>query len=298
MTPDTPRSFYRLLPEDKREPVMSTEGSTQDTKAELNNMSENSGTTTSTATEPTRRRRRVLPPPCFSSTTTSSKPRTARPCPIDDPTLHQGRKRSKPHVEGDWPTHIYLSLEIPDEVKKLIDKVVEQLPQDTRKWHSLMITQDNKLHLSLSRPLTLKAHQRQTFRSSLTHAISKAGHVKFHFARFCSLVNDDRSREFLALEVGSGHSTLKELIERINWVLSSFCLEEYYSKPIFHSSLCWRSMKDEVDEKLIIKESILQELNEIKDLDLLRSLEWVIEEVKLVIGKSVWSMELKNGLMK
>ncbi|KAG0144503.1 hypothetical protein CROQUDRAFT_659942 [Cronartium quercuum f. sp. fusiforme G11] len=276
---------------------MSTEGPTQDTKAELNKMSENSGTTTSTSTTTEPTRRRVLPPPCFSSTLTSSNP-TARPCPIDDPTLHQGRKRSKPHVEGDWPTHIYLSLEIPDEVKKLIDKVVEQLPQDTRKWHSLMMTQDNKLHLSLSRPLALRAHQRQTFRSSLTHAISNAEHVKFHFARFCSLVNDDRSREFLALEVGSGHSTLNELIERINWVLSSFCLEEYYSKPIFHSSVCWRLIKDEVDEKLIIKESILQGLNEIKDLDLLRSLEWLIEDVKLVIGKSVWSIELKNGLMK
>lgn len=43
-------------------------------------------------------------PPAFHDLYASSTRVSVR----DDPELHGGRKRVIPHVEGNWPTHIYL----------------------------------------------------------------------------------------------------------------------------------------------------------------------------------------------
>jgi U6 snRNA phosphodiesterase len=69
----------------------------------------------STATEPKglKRKREIYPTNSSELPPLPSKfydlyASTTRVSTRDDPNLHGGRKRITPHVEGNWPTHLYI----------------------------------------------------------------------------------------------------------------------------------------------------------------------------------------------
>lgn len=118
---------------------------------------------------------------------------SARVSVIDDPSLHGGRKRVIPHVEGNWPTHVYLECKsaclgssvqltrlgypTKDELVILGDIISQtegKVSGETMNMHSLLhsdLGAQLPLHISLSRPVVLRTEQRHSFLETLEKGI-------------------------------------------------------------------------------------------------------------------------------
>ncbi|CAG8769812.1 13559_t:CDS:2, partial [Gigaspora rosea] len=103
------------------------------------------------------------------------------------------------------------------------------------------ISGDSKLHISLSRPLFLKYFQIERFWDNLRKGFEDK---KRNFT------NDEKTRSFLALEVGKGINELKTLLEHVNKVAKDFRQEEFYENPRFHASILWSVGDNPIYESL------------------------------------------------
>jgi U6 snRNA phosphodiesterase len=120
---------------------------------------------------------------------------TVRTSTQDDPALHGGRKRVTPHIEGNWPTHVYLEWHPKAAESEVLTGVVdaqlktatsEDSSQGPRKRNgfgedgvkSLLYSELGvplPLHISLSRPLVLRTEQRAAFLDQLKTSVQACG---------------------------------------------------------------------------------------------------------------------------
>ncbi|RIB09282.1 hypothetical protein C2G38_280009 [Gigaspora rosea] len=186
---------------------------------------------------------------------------------IEDPSSHQGRVRTKPHVEGNWATHVYMEVVIPEDFKSLLRKMKicaqnaanddieiisyinnnhdyddyddnddynDNYNNDDAKETNFRfpntqeISGDSKLHISLSRPLFLKYFQIERFWDNLRKGFEDKKRFSLSFSEISNFTNDEKTRSFLALEVGKGINELKTLLEHVNKVAKDFRQEEFY----------------------------------------------------------------------
>ncbi len=117
------------------------------------------------------------------------------PIPIDDPTRHQGRVRTNPHVEGQYATHVYISLRLKSQsaIYRLLRDVVTEAKtrvpslQEACKVESEgTSSKGSELHISLSRPIYLRSYQREDFKREVMR-ISKQ--QKPYVAPYVPLLN-------------------------------------------------------------------------------------------------------------
>ncbi|KAL0960875.1 hypothetical protein HGRIS_005890 [Hohenbuehelia grisea] len=161
------------------------------------------------------------------------------PVPKDNPALHQGRVRTQPHVDGQFAAYVYVPVRVdrsspltgllrdvlqharsmvgilhgmPGSLQALMDESSDAADfSDTRRNDEPL-----ELHISLSRPLLLRAHQRDELKRAVKGIAKDHTSFKASFATFTDLTNDERTRTFLAMEVGAGHH---EVSHRSRYIL-------------------------------------------------------------------------------
>ncbi|KAI0718424.1 hypothetical protein C8T65DRAFT_804065 [Cerioporus squamosus] len=177
--------------------------------------------------------------------------------PVDDPALHQGRRRTTPHVEGQFAAYVFIPVAVPKKSKLfgLMSRIFSTAKESVPILHPIGFTEADvdaaregpsisddghvELHISLTRPTYLRAHQRDEFRRAVQAATRTRVKFPASFATVSELMNDERTRTFLTLEVGAGHDYLKELSDSLTPALRSIRQKEFYEQPRFHASLAW-----------------------------------------------------------
>lgn len=173
---------------------------------------------------------------------------TVRRSVVDDPSLHQGRRRQTPHVAGQWPTHVYVEWHPMRAQHDTLDAIVGLAAADLRAHDAdatlySALTSDLgaplPLHISLSRPLSLPTADKDAFVARLTQAVRRAGPA---FAvRPTALAwhsSPGSGRTFLVLGVaGPG---LAALLARCNATAALFGQPALYAADAaFHVSIAW-----------------------------------------------------------
>ncbi|KAJ5114493.1 hypothetical protein NUU61_000252 [Penicillium alfredii] len=234
----------------------------------------------------------------------------------DDPSLHGGRKRVIPHVEGNWPTHLYLEwYPSKGELPLLADLIAQAEDQHDQKAeiHSLLhsdLGAQLPLHISLSRPVVLRTEQRALFTETLQNTIRDSHISPFEVVpdSLDWVSNYEQTRWFLVLRVRKpANDGLNRLLRVSNDSLALFDQPPLYQDPrpsrasargqdsglcpdsshYFHISLAWNLS----DPSSSARDRVAS-----TDLRPLRELRVRFSSVKAKIGNHVASIPLPTAV--
>ncbi|KAF9304781.1 poly(U)-specific 3'-to-5' RNA exonuclease [Mortierella antarctica] len=178
--------------------------------------------------------------------------------PADNPDKHQGRVRSRPHIDGSWPVHVYLDVKLSEEMFDIVSSFTESARKLVPKTISMLqsiqaVRADPKatpieaksaddateLHISLTRPIYLQALHIGRFVSDVREAFKGKKRFNVSFAGLQTFSNDDKTRSFLSLRIGSGHSELERLLVEMDEIVERYAQPKFYEEPEFHASFAW-----------------------------------------------------------
>jgi U6 snRNA phosphodiesterase len=89
--------------------------------------------------------------------------------PLDDPSKHQGRTRATPHVDGQWAAYVYVPILLRGTLRSIVERAFVIAKREATTVRVLGgsnpdsedVADVRELHISLTRPFFLRAHQRE-----------------------------------------------------------------------------------------------------------------------------------------
>ncbi|KAF9439013.1 nuclear protein localization protein 4 [Entomortierella beljakovae] len=194
--------------------------------------------------------------------------------PPDNSGKHQGRIRTRPHIEGSWPVHVYLgtvgwivklSNEMFGVISSLIRNVRMTVPSTESLLHSIKAQRDSKsipteaedtddcseLHISLTRQIYLQELHIGRFISDVRDAFKVKRRFNLSFSSVQGFSNEENTRSFLSLRVGSGHAEIKSLVDEMDIIVKRYSQPTFYDNPEFHASFAWAVGGEVLNEETV-----------------------------------------------
>jgi len=134
-----------------------------------------------------------------------------------------------------------------------------------------------EIHISLSRTIFLKYFQHERFSDLFFEKLSNITSFYLSFDNFQSYINDDKTRSFFGLNVGTGYENLYNIMKIIDDIVISFHQKPFYTPPQYHASIAW------AEDKAIINETIIKKFKQ-KYLNQIINKLILVKEIHLKIG--------------
>ncbi|KAI8144110.1 U6 snRNA phosphodiesterase Usb1 [Fennellomyces sp. T-0311] len=201
----------------------------------------------------------------------------------DDPGRHQGRVRTKPHIENNWATHVYVEVPASGGIKQIVGPLISD------QIHSLVQEGDDEglLHISLSRAVFLKEHQLDSFAQSIREHVTQVGGFRITFAQVSVLTNDEKTRSFITVEVGAGYSELLSILKSVDAVMEKFKRPVFYKPPRFHASVAWCLRPEPLEDAIGTIPAV--------ELDDLANVSHMVTKLIVKMGNRVVQIPLSNS---
>ncbi|KAG0236447.1 poly(U)-specific 3'-to-5' RNA exonuclease [Actinomortierella wolfii] len=150
-------------------------------------------------------------------------------------------------------------------------------------------------HISLTRLFRLPTLHVDRFKRDVRSVFEKRTKIKLSFSGLQCFSNDEQTRSFLTLRVGSGHAELESMMADMDQIAIKYGQPTFYDNPEFHASFAWALGGHTLDQSTV--EGILHQGNigEIhKELDTdIRQCIVQAERVSWKIGAKIESLALK-----